>query len=132
MINFMRMRYLMAQVPKLLWDVERKTADATRITSSITGMPRGGGVNGQETSYIALSEVIDAYREAEAELNSMREELETQLYRMDDVKGKAYIRLRYLKGYSLDDIAKQEGKDRTTVWRIISNAERFLTRGQNG
>lgn len=122
----------MAQVPRLLWDVERKTADATRITSSITGMPRGGGVNGQETSYIALSEVIDAYREAEAELNAMREELDTQLYRMDDVKGKAYIRLRYLKGYSLDDIAKQEGKDRTTVWRIISNAERFLTRGQNG
>ena len=59
MVDLQRMRFLIKKLPKIEWDVEKKMANATRITTSITGMPRGGdGANRQEEANIALADAI--------------------------------------------------------------------------
>lgn len=130
MINFYRMRYLMDRVPKLLWDTERAEANATRITSNITGMPKGGSMNRQEDSYITLAEVRDAYREANEELTTMLAELMPQIDALDDVDEKAVMRLRYLQGRKPDEIAIMLGKSRRGVYYFLTRAERKINRIQ--
>lgn len=131
MIDFERMRYLMQAMPDLLWKVSVAQANATRTTSTITGMPHGGGQNHQEDGYINLAEIRDVYREAEAELEGMRKELNALLENYEDPRGKAYLRYRYINGRTLAEIAEAEGRDRTTVFRIIKHAECCIMRAQN-
>lgn len=131
MIDFKRMRDLMRAMPDLLWKVSVAQANASRVTSTITGMPHGGGQNHQEDGYIKLAEIREVYREAEAELEGMRKELETLLEAYDDARGKAYLRYRYINGRTIAEIAEAESKDPSTVFRIIQQAEWSIMRAQN-
>ena len=77
MVNLSRMRTLIAYEQRLRFDRLKKLAKATKITTTITGMPRGSGTGNKiQDGAIELAEVEDAYREVLTELRSMREELE--------------------------------------------------------
>ena len=44
MVNLYRMRQLMnRKTVSILWQIEQEQAKATKVTTVITGMPRGGG-----------------------------------------------------------------------------------------
>lgn len=127
MIDFLRMRYLINKLPDILWDIEQKEANATRITSNITGMPRGGGgLNQSENAKLALIDAKDAYREALKELEEMRHELEPQLLQLEDENERAIMRLRYIYGYSPGTIAQTISYHPRTVYRYLMAAERKL------
>ena len=47
MVNLYRMRLLMRYTIKVRWKVEQEMARATKITATLTGMPRGGAGHDQ-------------------------------------------------------------------------------------
>lgn len=134
MIDLERMRYLMRKIPDLKWDVERRMANATRITSVLTGMPGGSGKNQKmEAAIIALVQVKKAYREAIAELDAMRQELTPLIDALEDPDEKAVMRLRYLDGHTPDEIAQMVNRARSGVYMYLTRAERQIRRAaQNG
>ena len=127
MTDLRRMRQLMKRLPSILWEIEQKKANATRITASITGMPRGGGgMNRQEDANLALIAVKDSYREALAELEALRHELEPQLLALEDEDERAMMRMRYIYGYDPEKIAQAVLYHPRTVYRKLKSAERKL------
>ncbi len=124
MIDLVRMRLLMSRLPRMLWDAERKMANAERITPSITGMPRGGSGNRQEDANVAYADAMDAYREAFAELEQMRKELEPLISRIEDVDVRAVMRLRYIHGYRPAEIPG-------VIYKSERSTYYYLTRGEH-
>ena len=127
MVDLKRMRVLMQRMPSILWEIEKKEANATRTTSPITGMVySSNGSNRQEEANIMLISVRDAYHEAVEELESLREQLKPMLPRMDDDTERAIIRLRYIYGYDPQKIAQAISYHPRTVLRKLSSAETKL------
>ena len=127
MVDLKRMRVLMQRMPSILWEIEKKEANATRTTSPITGMVySSNGSNRQEEANIMLISVRDAYREAIEELESLREQLKPMLPRLDDDTERAIIRLRYIYGYDPQKIAQAISYHPRTVLRKLSSAEAKL------
>lgn len=131
MIDFKRMRWLINKLPKIRWSVELKAANATRITATITGMPRGGGGNRQENAYIALADATDAYHEALEELEAMRAELEPLVDALTDIDERAVMRMRYMKGYKPEEIAETIHRTDRSVYIYLKRAERKIMGFQN-
>ena len=127
MVDLKRMRVLMQRMPSILWEIEKKEANATRITSPITGMIySSNGSNRQEEANIMLISVRDAYHEAVEELESLREQLKPMLPRLEDDTERAIIRLRYIYGYAPQEIATAISYHPRTVLRKLSSAETKL------
>ena len=124
MIDLQRMRQLMKRLPNILWKIEQKEANATRITSNITGMPRGGGgLNRSEDATLALIDAKDAYREALEELEDMRKELDPYLTALQDDAERAIMRMRYIYGYDPEPIADAVSYHPRTVYRKLKSAD---------
>lgn len=132
MIDFRRMRWLISKLQRVQWDVERKMANATRITSVITGMPRGGSGNRQEEAYVILADVLDAYKDTMDELDTMRAELKPFIDALPDPDEKAIMILRYMDGYSPEEIPGMVKLSRASVYGHLKRAERKIRGGQNG
>lgn len=127
MATLRRMRQLMKRIPSILWEIEQKEANATRVTTNITGMPRGGSsTNRTEDANIALIDVKDAYREALAELESLRAEMEPVISRLEDEDERGIMRMRYIHGYDPEKIAKAILYHPRTIYRKLKRAERKL------
>ena len=87
MVNLYRMRQLMRQVPRKLWQIEQEKAKATKITTVLTGMPRGGsGRNQVEDGAIKLTELKEAYAEVSNELHYMQVELIPLIDTLEDAR----------------------------------------------
>lgn len=127
MVDLKRMRVLMQTMPSILWEIEQKEANATRVTSPITGMVYShNGSNRQEEANIMLISVRDAYREAVEELENLREQLKPLLPRLEDDTERAIIRLRYIYGYDPQKIAQAVSYHPRTVLRKLNSAEQKL------
>lgn len=128
-MDFIKMRYLMRRIPRLEWDIERKTSNATRITSVLTGMPRGGGNHSQtEDAAIMLAAVKDAYREVIEELEAMRAGLEPLIDCLEDPDEKAAMRMRYLHGMNPAEIADAIHRSDRSVYMYLKRAEKRIAR----
>lgn len=127
MIDFKRMRWLINKLRHIQWEVEQKESNAMRVTSHITGMPRGGGTNKQEEAYIILADVLDAYHESLAELDNMRTELKPLIDILDDPDERAVMRMRYMNGYRPETIAIGIHVEERTVYRYLKLAEKKIT-----
>ena len=129
MVNLSRMRILIGLERRLQFRYQKKLANATRITSHLTGMPRGSGNHSQvEDGAIELAEVEEAYREAREDLKVMREELEQLLTSLDDPDDIGIMRLRYVMGWDLEDIPDEVHLSRRAMFYHLSGAERKLMR----
>ena len=127
MISLSRMRTLIGYEQRLKWGYTRKLADATRITSVLTGMPRGSGNHSQvETGAIELSEVGRAYREVFEALEEMRAELDPLLSTLENSDDIAVMRLRYMDGYRPNEIPDTIFLSERSVYYHLNNAERLL------
>ena len=129
MINLYRMRQLMRQVPRKLWQIEQEEARATKITTVLTGMPRGGsGRNQIEEGAIKLAELKEAYAETLGELHYMRIELEPLISELDNTDDRAVMRLRYIQGFSPEDIAESIHRTDRSIYYYLSRAENEICR----
>lgn len=129
MVNLNRMRFLIGYEQRLRFDRLKKFARATKITTSITGMPRGSGTGNQvQDGAIELAEVEEAYSEVLKELQSMRDELEVLLQSLDNPDDIGVMRLRYIKGHELKYIPDAIHLSPRAMYYHLAGAERKLTR----
>lgn len=133
MINLYRMRQLIRDTVKFQWRVEREQAKATKITTTLTGMPRASGNHSKvEDGAIRLADLTDAYNEVMTELKQMREELEPLIDSLDRADDRAVVRLRYIKGFSPEDIADAIHRTDRSIYYYLSRAENELVRKHPG
>lgn len=127
MVNLSRMRLLIGYERRLQLRYQKKLASATKITTQLTGMPRGSGNHSQvEAGAIELSEVEDAYREVITELQAMRTELEGMLQSLDNPDDIGIMRLRYITGRNPEEIYEEVNLSRRAMFYHLSGAERKL------
>jgi DNA-directed RNA polymerase specialized sigma24 family protein len=129
MINLFRMRQLLRQTVKVQWRIEQEEARATKITTVLTGMPRGGGQHDQvQDGAIRVAELRDAYREIMEELETAQSALDPLISELEDADDRAVMRLRYIKGFSPEDIAEAIHRTDRSVYYYLSRAEDQLAR----
>jgi len=129
MVNLFRMRQLMRQTLKVRWRIEQEEARATKTTTVLTGMPRGGAQHDQvQDGAIAIAEVKAAYHEVMAEIERMREELDPLITTLPNPDDRAVLRLRYINGFSPEDIAEAIHRTDRAIYYYLSRAEDQLTR----
>ena len=129
MINLYRMRKLIRDTVKLQWKVEQERAKATKITAAMTGMPRGSDNRSRvEDGAIKIADVTDAYREVVTELEAMRSELDPLISTLENADDRAVMRLRYIKGFSSEDIAEAIHRTDRSIYYYLSRAEDQLAR----
>lgn len=129
MVNLYKMRALMRKAIRIRWRIERESSRATKTTTVITGMPRGGRRKDQTAEgAITIAEVKKAYKEVFDELEQMQNELNPLIDTLDNADDKAVMRLRYIDGYSPEDIAEAINRTERSVYYYISRAEDTLAR----
>lgn len=129
MVNLSRMRTLIVCEQRLRWSRMKKLAKATKITTSITGMPHGSGTGDKVADgAIELAEVSEAYREVLSELKAMRTELEEMIPSLDDPDDIGIMRLRYVDGWRLQDIPDAICLSERAMYYHLAGAERKLAR----
>ena len=127
MINLYRMRKLIRDTVKLQWRVEQEQSKATKITAVITGMPRGTDNHSKvEDGAIRLTDLQEAYDEVLGELERMRKELDPLLNDLSKADDRAVMRLRYMKGFSPEDIADAIHRTDRSIYYYLSRAENEL------
>ena len=130
MVNLTKMRMLIRHEQRLMRRKDRIFANATKVTTVLTGMPHGGNGNKSqvETGAIELAEVEESYREVLEELNTMREELEGMLVQLDDPDDIGIMRLRYIVGHYPEEIPDLVNLSRRAMFYHLSGAEKKLIR----
>lgn len=129
MVNLYRMRKLIRDTVKLQWRVEQEQAKATKITTTLTGMPRAPGNHSKvEDGAIRLVDLTEAYNEVLTELSVMRQELEPMISALGNADDRAVMRLRYIKGFSAEDIAEAVHRTDRAIYYYLSRAEDELAR----
>ena len=130
MVNLTKMRMLIRHEQRLMRRKDRIFANATKVTTVLTGMPHGGNGNKSqvETGAIELAEVEESYREVLDELNTMREELEGMLIQLDDPDDIGIMRLRYIVGHYPEEIPDLVNLSRRAMFYHLSGAEKKLMR----
>lgn len=130
MVDFVRMRWLIKKVPKLNFDIERAESNATISGIGYSDMPKAQSRGDRmERSVISLSDARDAYNEVINELNGMRKELIPMIDTLEDPDARAVMRLRYIHGYSPDEIADRNIAlmSRASVYRWLRKSESAIT-----
>ena len=129
MVNLNRMRFLIGYEQRLRFDRLKKFARATKITTILTGMPRGSSTGNQtQDGAIELAMVDEAYREVWQELQTMRDELEALLSSLDNPDDRGVMRLRYIDGWRLRDIPDAVHLSERAMYYHLASAERKLAR----
>lgn len=130
MVNLTRMQVLIRHEQRLMRKRDRVFANATKVTTVITGMPRGGsGTQSQvENGAIELAEVEESYREVFDDLKKMRKELEEMLQELEDPDDIGIMRLRYIQGHYPEEIPGLVNLSRRSMFYHLSGAEKKLMR----
>lgn len=129
MVNLSRMRVLIGYERRLRFRYQKKLANATKVTTVLTGMPRATGNHSQvEDGAIELAEVEEAYREMLEELKTMKAELEEMLKTLDNPDDIGIMRLRYIEGMELRMIPEAVNLSERAMFYHLSGAERKLMR----
>lgn len=129
MVNLYRMRMLIRQATKLQWRKEREIAKATKITTVLTGMPRGGsGKNQVEDGAIKVAELEEAYIEVLEELRGMKRELSPLINTIENADLRAAMRLRYIDEHRPEEIADAIPLAERTVYRYLKQGEDEICR----
>ena len=129
MIILCRMRRLIKQIPPMLWDIKLAEANATKITATITGMPRGSDNHSKvEDGAIKISALKDAYAEVIDELDVMRKQLEPLIDTLEDPDDRAVMRLRYINGFRPEEFAHERYRTARSIYYYLKRAEDELVR----
>jgi len=92
-------------------------------------MPHGGGGHDQVADgAINILEIKAAYREVLDELERMRNELDPLINALENPDDRAVMRLRYINGFSPEDIAEAIHRTDRSIYYYLSRAEDQLVR----
>ena len=128
-INLFQMRRLIRETVKVQWRLEQEQAKATKITTVLTGMPRASGNHSQvEDGAIRLADLQEAYAEVLSDLHDMRAVLDPQIDELENADDRAVMRLRYIKGFSPEDIAEAIHRSDRSIYYYLSRAENEICR----
>lgn len=136
MTDFDRMRVLIKQEERYRWAVEKQIAKANRMTSNISPAGRTGGSrtgSRVEDSAIVLATLREEYKEIADELEAARSELKESITRIRNPKSrleKTCLRMRYLQGMSIRNIALSMNYTEEYMHRKIRQAEALTLRIQ--
>lgn len=129
MISLSRMQTLLGIKRRLPEKYQRKFESATRITATLTGMPRGSDNHSKvEDGAVDMVEITEAYREVFEDLEVMQGELEELIPALTDEDDRAIMRLRYIFGHKPEDIWKEVGMSRRAMFYHLAGSERSLLR----
>ena len=129
MVDLYRMRQLMRQTLKVQWKIEQEEARATKTTTVLTGMPHGGGTKDKVADgAIQIAEIKEVYREVLEELQRMRYELDPLIDNLENPDDRAVMRLRYIKGFSPEDIADAIHRTDRSIYYYLSRSEDQIVR----
>ena len=136
MTDFERMRVLIRQEERYRWAVEKQRAKANRMTSNITPTGRIGGTrigSKVEDGAILIAALEDEYREIREELDAAQKELRESITRIRNAKArleKTCLRMRYLQGMSVRQIAVSLNYTEDYLHRKMRDAEALILRIQ--
>jgi RNA polymerase sigma factor (sigma-70 family) len=124
-VNLRRMRFLINRLPAARFRVDKAMANATRATSVITGMPHGSGSGDRMAENVILLDLAKQARDQiTAELEAMRQQLGPLIEALDAPLQKSVMRLRYMDGMSVREIAYALNYSEQHIFRILQQAER--------
>jgi len=136
MTDFGRMRTLIRQEERYRWAVEKQMAKTNRMTSNITQTGRTGGNrigSRVEDGAIVLASLQDEYKEIRDELDAAQKELRESIARIRNAKlrlEKTCLRMRYLQGMSVRQIALSLNYTEDYLHRKVRDAEALIIRIQ--
>ena len=100
-----------------------------KITTVLTGMPRASGNHSQvEDGAIRLADLQEAYAEVLSDLHDMRAVLDPLIDELENADDRAVMRLRYIKGFSPEDIAEAIHRSDRSIYYYLSRAENEICR----
>lgn len=124
MLDLRRMRFLINRLPAARFRVDKAMARATKTTTILTGMPRGSGTGDQTADgAIMLQLARDALDRIETELAEMRAILGPMIEQIENPLQKSAMRLRYMDGMSVREIAYSLNYSEQHIFRILQRAE---------
>lgn len=129
MLDLQRMRFLINRLPAARFRVDKAMARATKTTTVLTGMPRGSG-SGDQTAdgAIMLQLARESLDRIEKELSEMREALGPMIENIESPLQKSAMRLRYMDGKSVREIAYSLNYSEPHIFRILQRAEQEISK----
>ena len=127
MLDLRRMRFLINRLPAARFRVDKAMARATKTTTVLTGMPRGSGTGDQTADGAILLQLArEALDRIETELSEMRAELGPMIEQIDEPLQKSVMRLRYMDGMRVREIAYSLNYSEPHIFRILQRAEQNI------
>jgi DNA-directed RNA polymerase specialized sigma subunit len=121
------MRFLINRLPAARFWVDKAMARATKTTTVLTGMPRGSGTGDQTADGAILLQLArEALDRIETELSEMRAELGPMIEQIDEPLQKSVMRLRYMDGMRVREIAYSLNYSEPHIFRILQRAEQNI------
>lgn len=129
MVDLVRMRKLMDRLPVAQFKLDKAMAQATRTTTVLTGMPHGSGEQDRMADKVSLVTIARDRRDAIArELQQMRDELQPVIDALEDPLQRSAMRLRYINGMTVREIAYSLTYSEQHLFRVLQQAERIVSK----
>jgi DNA-directed RNA polymerase specialized sigma subunit len=131
--DFRQMRKLINRLPMARLNVDRALARSSRMTAQYSDMPRGGNKTSDPTSEGAVMYIAakDAYSRLKSELEDMQREVEPIIDRLDRPLQRNAMRMRYIEGRSVREIAYYLNYSEQHIFRVISSAEEKINKNES-
>ena len=131
--DFRRMRRLINRMPMARLNVDRALARSARMTAQYSDMPRGGNKVSDPTSEGAILYMIakEAYKSLKAELEGMQHEVEPRIDALELPLQRNAMRMRYIEGRSVREIAYYLNYSEQHIFRVIQAAEEKINKDES-
>jgi len=132
MVNFHRMRFLINRLPAARFRVDKAIARATKTTTVLNGMPHGSSVRSPvEDGVILVEYARQALESITTELEKMRAELAPLIESLESPLQKNAMRMRYIEGHSVREIAYSLNYSEQHIFRVLTIAERKTQKNES-
>lgn len=108
-------------IDQKLEELERLKSLACKVTQTMTGMPLGGN-SGKENTYLKIIELEDAINGEIDKYIELRNEIETAILSVNDLKLQNVLRHRYINGMTWESIAVKMNYDYRWVLKLHGKA----------
>ena len=125
-MNLRKMRILINRYPRACFNVERAVSRAQKCTAQLTGMPGGGSGSTVADAVELVMQAEEARDRIAAELSHMRAELSPMIEALSDPLEKTVMRMRYMEGVSVREIAYQLCYSESRIFKSLKSAERHI------
>lgn len=128
-MDFRRMRFLINRLPMAKFRLLKAKSQATRITPVLSDMPHGtNDMSPVERGYALIEAAETAVYIIEMELAEMQETLLKHIDAIKDPLEEQAVRMRYLEGRSVREIAYSLNYSERRIFQVLSCAEHKINK----